>query len=72
MGAKVTIRPATPGRWPDVEAVLRDCADAARCWCAYWYLPNRDFKAGWGEANRQLLADRVAARPRARRARLYR
>jgi GNAT superfamily N-acetyltransferase len=58
---EVTIRPATPARWPDVEAVFRDCADAGRCWCAYWYLPNRDFKAGWGEGNRHVLADRVAA-----------
>ncbi len=55
----VTIRPATPGRWADVERVFRDCADAGRCWCAYWYLPNRDFKAGWGEGNRHVLQDRV-------------
>jgi GNAT superfamily N-acetyltransferase len=58
---EVTIRPATPERWPDVETVFRDCADAGRCWCAYWYLPNRDFKAGWGEGNRQVLEDRVEA-----------
>lgn len=57
----VVIRPATPGRWPDVERVFRDCADAGRCWCAYWYLPNRDFKAGWGEGNRHVLRDRVEA-----------
>lgn len=61
MSGEVTIRPATAARWPDVEAVMRDCADAGRCWCAYWYLPNRDFKAGWGEGNRHVLADRVAA-----------
>jgi GNAT superfamily N-acetyltransferase len=57
----VVIHPATPGRWRDVETVLRDCADAGRCWCAYWYLPNRDFKAGWGEGNRHVLRDRVEA-----------
>ena len=61
MRTALTIRPATPERWADVEAVLRDCADAGRCWCAYWYLPNRDFKAGWGEGNRHVLADRVEA-----------
>lgn len=58
---KVTIQPATPERWPDVECVFRDCADAGRCWCAYWYLPNRDFKAGWGEGNRHALRDRIEA-----------
>ena len=59
--AEVTIRPASPERWPDVETVFRDCADAGRCWCAYWYLPNREFKAGWGEGNRHVLRDRVLA-----------
>jgi GNAT superfamily N-acetyltransferase len=58
---EVAIRPATPGTWADVETVFRDCADAGRCWCAYWYLPNRDFKAGWGEGNRHVLRDRVEA-----------
>ena len=58
----LVIRPATPERWPDVETVFRGCAgDATRCWCAYWYLPNRDFKAGKGEANRRMLQDRVEA-----------
>jgi GNAT superfamily N-acetyltransferase len=58
---EVVIRPAKPELWPDVETVFRDCGDAARCWCAYWYLPNRDFKAGWGDGNRHVLRDRVAA-----------
>lgn len=58
---EVTIRPATPERWEHVEAVFRDCADASRCWCAYWYLPNREFKAGWGEGNRHVLRDRILA-----------
>lgn len=56
---EITIRPATAECWGDVEAVFRDCADAGRCWCAYWYLPNRDFKAGWGEGNRHVLQGRV-------------
>jgi GNAT superfamily N-acetyltransferase len=58
---EVAVRPAAPESWPDVETVFRDCADAARCWCAYWYLPNRDFRGGWGEGNRHVLRDRVEA-----------
>ena len=58
---EIVIRPATPDRWPDVEAVFRDCSDARHCWCAYWYLPNREFKAGWGEANARVLRERVEA-----------
>lgn len=49
------ILPATAERWRDVVAVFEDCTDGKRCWCAYWYLPNREFKAGWGEANRATL-----------------
>jgi GNAT superfamily N-acetyltransferase len=58
---EIAVRPAMPADWPDVERVFRDCADAARCWCAFWYLPNRDFKAGWGDGNRHVLRDRVEA-----------
>lgn len=38
---------------------MGDCSYARKCWCAYWYLPNKDFKAGWGEANRTVLETRV-------------
>lgn len=47
----VAIFPATPERWDDVETVFRDCSDGRKCWCAFWYLPNKEFKAGWGEGN---------------------
>jgi GNAT superfamily N-acetyltransferase len=50
---------AAPETWHDVEAVFMDCGDGRKCWCAYWYLPNKDFKAGWGTANRDFLRDLV-------------
>ena len=53
------IHPATAARWNDVVAVIGNCAVANRCWCAYWYLSNADFKAGWGEGNRLPLEARV-------------
>jgi GNAT superfamily N-acetyltransferase len=46
---------ATPERWHDVEEVFMDCGDGRKCWCAYWYLPNKEFKAGWGTTNRDYL-----------------
>jgi len=52
-GDQFTFLPAIATRWADVEAVFADCGDARKCWCAFWYLPNRDFKAGWGEGNRE-------------------
>ncbi len=57
----VVCRSATPERWPDVEAAMRGCSYARKCWCAYWYLPNRDYKAGWGETNSATLKAKVAA-----------
>jgi len=35
MPTKLTVRPVTPGRWPDLEAVFaaRGCSIARGCWC---------------------------------------
>jgi GNAT superfamily N-acetyltransferase len=54
------IVPVTRGRWQDLAAVMGDCSYARKCWCAYWYLPNAEFKAGWGDANRRMLEGLVA------------
>jgi GNAT superfamily N-acetyltransferase len=61
MTIELEVHPATPARWADVVAVIGGCAVANRCWCAYWYLSNADYKAGWGEQNRLPLENRVAA-----------
>ncbi len=53
------IKPATAERWGDVKNVFGDCSYGRKCWCAYWYLPNREFKAGWGDANRSTLENLV-------------
>ena len=59
MGPAPTFAAATADRWRDLQMIFADCGDARKCWCAFWYLPNRDFKAGWGEGNRHVLQDRV-------------
>lgn len=51
----VDIVPATADRWDDLVQVFGDCSYGRKCWCAFWYLPNAEFKAGWGEANRAPL-----------------
>lgn len=35
---KLTVRPLTPERWPDLEAVFnaRGCSVARNCWCMYY------------------------------------
>ena len=55
----VEIRPATPDRWPDIETVFEGPGDPAKCWCAFWYASNKDFRAGWGDDNRTVLQNRV-------------
>ena len=35
---KITVRPLTPERWPDLEAVFgaKGCSIARGCWCMYY------------------------------------
>ncbi len=35
---KITVRPLTPARWPDLEAIFlaRGCSIARGCWCMYY------------------------------------
>lgn len=35
---KLTVRPATPDRWPDLEAIFnaKGCSVARGCWCMYY------------------------------------
>jgi GNAT superfamily N-acetyltransferase len=47
--------PAAPDRWPQIERLFRSCGDARGCWCGFWYRPNREFRAGWGEGNRRFF-----------------
>lgn len=49
----IAFAPAGSERFDDVAAVFADCSYGRKCWCGYWYLPNRAYKAGWGEGNRQ-------------------
>lgn len=53
------IVPVTPQRWDDLALVMAECSYARKCWCAYWYLPNAQYKAGWGDTNRAPLEQLV-------------
>ncbi|MGH7734859.1 MAG: GNAT family N-acetyltransferase [Gemmatimonadales bacterium] len=52
---KAVIVPVSAGRWDDLCTVMESCSYGRKCWCAYWYLPNAQYKAGWGETNRETL-----------------
>jgi hypothetical protein len=55
------IAPVTADRWADLRAVMGSCYNARSCWCDYWYLPNADYRAGWGKSNGQTLEGLVKA-----------
>ena len=55
------IVPVTRKLWDDLVLVMGDCSVARKCWCAYWYASNADYKAGWGDGNRETLEGLVKA-----------
>ena len=63
MSDRLTFAPLTPQRLADAEAVFNDCGDASRCWCAYWYCSNADYRAGWGSGNRAFFRKLVKRGP---------
>lgn len=64
--ASLAIRPLTPARWPDLEAIFnaRGCSVARGCWCMY-YRVSGSFPLGGkrADANRAALKARVDAGP---------
>lgn len=51
--------PVTPDRWSDLTKVMGGCENADKCWCAYWYRSNSDYRNGWGEGNRAFMKEIV-------------
>lgn len=62
--SKIEIHPATARHGTDIAAVMQDCGDASRCWCAFWSRPRSEFEHGWGEGNRRWFMTRLEAAPR--------
>jgi len=49
----ITIHPATPDRWPDVEKLFGQNGACAGCWCQWWKQPQKEFKEKQGAPNRR-------------------
>jgi ribosomal protein S18 acetylase RimI-like enzyme len=65
---KITVRPLTPERWPDLETVFnaRGCSIARGCWCMFYRRSGRqDPPEGLGrsEANKNALKALAGADP---------
>lgn len=48
-------RPLTAERWPDFERLFGANGACAGCWCMWWRLPRKQFRAGAGEPNRAAM-----------------
>jgi GNAT superfamily N-acetyltransferase len=60
--AEISIRDATPDRWPDVVDVFDGPGDAGRCWCQ-WFFRGAQADRAHEEANREALHRQVQERP---------
>lgn len=56
----LVLRPVTPERWQDLEALFGPRGACAGCWCMWWRLGRKEFEAQKGEANRRALRRLVA------------
>ncbi|HEY8492154.1 MAG TPA: GNAT family N-acetyltransferase [Dehalococcoidia bacterium] len=54
-------RPVTPERWPDLEALFGPKGAYGGCWCMWFRLTRREFRAQQGEGNRRALKGLVDA-----------
>jgi hypothetical protein len=57
---KITIRPLTPSRWPDLEALFGRNGACNGCWCMYWRIGPEYHKRPYGSLLRKRLGDRAA------------
>jgi GNAT superfamily N-acetyltransferase len=55
------VEPATPARWPDVEALFAENGACGGCWCRYWKQDGPQYRAGKGAPNRRALRRSVLA-----------
>ena len=54
---KLTVRPLTPARWPDLQALFeaRGCSVARKCWCMYYRRTGAQASSKQAKANRAQL-----------------
>jgi GNAT superfamily N-acetyltransferase len=57
---KITVHPATPERWRDLETLFGERGACGGCWCMAWRLPRKEWDAGKGARNKKALKKIVA------------
>jgi GNAT superfamily N-acetyltransferase len=57
------IRPLTPKRFADLEALFDTNSTTRGCFCMWVLVPSKEFSGGWGAGNRDAFAERVNGSP---------
>lgn len=52
---RLSFHPLTPDRWKDFEKLFGPKGACAGCWCMWWRLSARDWKAGRGAKNKRAM-----------------
>jgi GNAT superfamily N-acetyltransferase len=63
MNDEIELRTASAALAADIAAVMSDCGDASRCWCAWWSRPRQDFEAGLRGGNKRWFLKRLDTSP---------
>jgi len=56
----IAVHPATPDRWPDLERLFGQNGACGGCWCRWWKLPTKAYRASVGAANKRALKRSVS------------
>lgn len=59
----VTIHPATPDRFADVQHALSGGGDGKSCQCQWWTLTNAEFSNSSADQRKDMLEDEISAGP---------
>jgi GNAT superfamily N-acetyltransferase len=54
-GGPVEVRPLTPGRWADLEALFGPRGAVSGCWCMWWRQSGADHDRAGNDGNRNAL-----------------
>ena len=55
--------PLTPGRWDDFAELFGPRGASSGCWCMWWRLERKDYRAGQGAANKRRMKKLVVQGP---------
>ena len=57
------VAPLTPELWPELEALFGKNGACMGCWCMYWRLPNKAWRAARGDKAKRAFKRRVEQGP---------